>query len=168
MQIVRQEFGLSNEGAVKITYRSGEGGNKPEHLLQQFRTNYPTRIAVTVDMIATGTDVKPIECVVFMRMVRSRNFFEQMKGRGVRIIDDNDLRAVTPDATVKDRFVIVDAVGVTDRNLAGVSRLGRSEGARRQGVSTTSVVGALWGRSGDGGFVPGAGVGSNSGEDPVL
>ena len=66
VQIVREEFGLGNEGAVKITYRSGDSGNKPEELLQQFRTSYPTRIAVTVDMIATGTDVKPIECVVFM------------------------------------------------------------------------------------------------------
>ena len=117
VQVVRQEFGLGNDGAVKITYKSGDSGNKPEQLLQQFRTNYPTRIAVTVDMIATGTDVKPIECVVFMRMVRSRNFFEQMKGRGVRVIDENDLRAVTPDARVKDRFVIVDAVGVTDVGL---------------------------------------------------
>ena len=88
VQVVREEFGLGNEGAVKITYRSGDSGNKPEDLLQQFRTSYPTRIAVTVDMIATGTDVKPIECVVFMRMVRSRNFFEQMKGRGVRVIDE--------------------------------------------------------------------------------
>ena len=101
VQIVRQEFGLGNEGAVKITYRSGDAGNKPEDLLQQFRTSYPTRIAVTVDMIATGTDVKPIECVVFMRMVRSRNFFEQMKGRGVRVMDSDQLRAVTPDAAVK-------------------------------------------------------------------
>ncbi|MYJ30000.1 MAG: DEAD/DEAH box helicase, partial [Acidimicrobiaceae bacterium] len=67
VQVVRQEFGLSNEGAVKITYKSGDSGNKPEDLLQSFRTNYPTRIAVTVDMIATGIDVKPIECVVFMR-----------------------------------------------------------------------------------------------------
>ena len=117
VQVVRQECGLGNDGAVKITYKSGDAGNKPEQLLQQFRTNYPTRIAVTVDMIATGTDVKPIECVVFMRMVRSRNFFEQMKGRGVRVIDENDLRAVTPDAKVKDRFVIVDAVGVTDAGL---------------------------------------------------
>ena len=117
VQVVRQEFRLGNDGAVKITYKSGDSGNKPEQLLQQFRTNYPTRIAVTVDMIATGTDVKPIECVVFMRMVRSRNFFEQMKGRGVRVIDENDLRAVTPDARVKDRFVIVDAVGVTDAGL---------------------------------------------------
>ena len=128
VQIVRQEFGLGNEGAVKITYRSGDSGNKPEDLLQQFRTNYPTRIAVTVDMIATGTDVKPIECVVFMRMVRSRNFFEQMKGRGVRVIDDHDLRAVTPDAKVKDRFVIVDAVGVTDAGLHDTVPLERQKG----------------------------------------
>ena len=128
MQVVRQEFGLSNEGAVKITYRSGDSGNKPEDLLQQFRTNYPTRIAVTVDMIATGTDVKPIECVVFMRMVRSRNFFEQMKGRGVRVIDKDDLRKVTPDAKVKDRFVIVDAVGVTDAGLHDTVPLERKKG----------------------------------------
>ena len=117
VQVVRREFGLGNEGAVKITYRSGESGNKPEELLQKFRTSYPTRIAVTVDMIATGTDVKPIECVVFMRMVRSRNFFEQMKGRGVRVIDSDQLRTVTPDAAAKDRFVIVDAVGVTEAEL---------------------------------------------------
>ncbi len=117
VQIVREEFGLGNQGAVKITYRSGESGESAEHLLQKFRTDYPTRIAVTVDMIATGTDVKPIECVVFMRMVRSRNFFEQMKGRGVRVIDNDQLRTVTPDAQAKDRFVIVDAVGVTEADL---------------------------------------------------
>ena len=117
VRIVREEFGLGNEGAVKITYRSGDSGNRPEQLLQQFRTAYNPRIAVTVDLIATGTDVKPIECMVFMRRVRSRNYFEQMKGRGVRVIDPDDLRAVTPDATVKDRFVLVDAVGVTDDDL---------------------------------------------------
>ncbi len=117
VQIVREEFSLGNEGAVKITYRSGDSGHRPEELLQQFRNSYNPRIAVTVDLIATGTDVKPIECVVFMRRVRSRNYFEQMKGRGVRVIDPNDLRAVTPDATVKDRFVLVDAVGVTDDDL---------------------------------------------------
>ena len=128
VQIVRQEFGLGNEGAVKITYRSGDAGNKPEELLQQFRTSYPTRIAVTVDMIATGTDVKPIECVVFMRMVRSRNFFEQMKGRGVRVMDSDQLRAVTPDAVTKDRFVIVDAVGVTEAELHDTVPLERKHG----------------------------------------
>jgi type I restriction enzyme R subunit len=65
-------------------------------------------------MIATGTDIKACECVFFMRSVKSRAYFEQMKGRGVRIINDNDLQAVTPDAVTKDHFVIVDAVGVCE------------------------------------------------------
>ena len=126
VQIVREEFGLGNEAAVKITYRSGDSGHRPEDLLAQFRNAYNPRIAVTVDLIATGTDVKPIECVVFMRRVRSRNYFEQMKGRGVRVIDPDDLRAVTPDATVKDRFVLVDAVGVTDDDLHDTAPLERN------------------------------------------
>jgi len=56
-------------------------------VLQQFRNEYYPRIAVTVDMIATGTDVKPLECLLFMRDVKSRNYFEQMKGRGTRTLD---------------------------------------------------------------------------------
>ncbi|NTU50485.1 MAG: hypothetical protein HGA87_06390, partial [Desulfobulbaceae bacterium] len=40
------------------------------------------RIAVTVDMVATGTDIKPLECLIFMRDVKSEGYFEQMKGRG--------------------------------------------------------------------------------------
>jgi type I restriction enzyme, R subunit len=86
-------------------------------LLASFRNSYNPRIAVTVDMIATGTDVKPIEIVFFMRSVRSRTFFEQMKGRGVRVISDTDLQAVTPDARSKTRFVIVDAVGIVLEDL---------------------------------------------------
>lgn len=117
VQIVREEFGKGNDFAAKITYKSGSQGQKAEQLLQDFRNSYNPRIAVTVDMIATGTDVKPIECVFFMRMVRSRQFFEQMKGRGVRVINPTDLQGVTPDAKVKDRFVIVDAVGVTEADL---------------------------------------------------
>ena len=78
-----------------------------------FRNSYNPRVVVTVDMIATGTDVKPIESLLFMRMVRSQNFFEQMMGRGVRIIDDDALVAVTPDAKGgKARFWIIDAIGV--------------------------------------------------------
>ena len=126
VQTVREEFGLGNEAAVKITYRSGDSGHCPDELLARFRNSYNPRIAVTVDLIATGTDVKPIECVVFMRRVRSRNYFEQMKGRGVRVIDPDDLRAVTPDATVKDRFVLVDAVGVTDDDLHDTAPLERN------------------------------------------
>lgn len=117
VQIVREEFGKGNDFAVKITYKSGSTGQRPEDLLQAFRNSYNPRIAVTVDMIATGTDVKPIECVFFMRFVRSRQFFEQMKGRGVRVINPTDLRGVTPDAPAKERFVIVDAVGVTEAGL---------------------------------------------------
>jgi len=112
VQLVREEFGKGDDWAVKITYKST--GRKTDDMIAEFRNSYLPRIAVTVDMIATGTDVKPLECVFFMRSVRSRTFFEQMKGRGVRVINDADFQAVTPDATTKTRFVIVDAVGVTD------------------------------------------------------
>ncbi|MBI5792996.1 MAG: DEAD/DEAH box helicase family protein [Rhodocyclales bacterium] len=113
--IIREEFGRGNEFAQKITYRST--GAKPEDLIKAFRTSYYPRIAVTVDMIATGTDIKPVEIVVFLRSVKSRSFFEQMKGRGVRVIERADLRAVNPgEHVVKDHFVIVDAVGVCERD----------------------------------------------------
>ncbi len=114
VKIVREEFGKGNDFAQKITYRTT--GEKPENLIAAFRTSPMPRIAVTVDMIATGTDIKAVECVFFMRMVKSRAYFEQMKGRGVRIINDNDLQAVTPDAISKDHFVIVDAVGVCEQD----------------------------------------------------
>ncbi|MDO8934038.1 MAG: type I restriction-modification enzyme R subunit C-terminal domain-containing protein, partial [Rhodocyclaceae bacterium] len=115
VQIIREEFGRGNEFAQKITYRST--GDSPENLIKAFRTSYYPRIAVTVDMIATGTDIKPVEIVVFLRSVKSRSFFEQMKGRGVRIIERADLRAVNPgEHVVKDHFVIVDAVGVCERD----------------------------------------------------
>ncbi len=113
--ILREEWGRGNEFAQKITYRTT--GSKPEELIKAFRTSYYPRIAVTVDMIATGTDIKPVEIVVFMRSVKSRSFFEQMKGRGVRVIKDDDLRGVNPGERVhKDRFVIVDCVGVCERD----------------------------------------------------
>lgn len=110
IQIVREEFGEGNEFCQKITCQA----ERPETVLSAFRNDYYPRIAVTVDMIATGTDVKPIECLIFMRDVRSSNYFEQMKGRGTRTLDKEDLQKVTPSATEnKDHFVIVDAVGVT-------------------------------------------------------
>jgi type I restriction enzyme R subunit len=115
VRIVREEFGKGNEFAQKITYRTT--GAKPEDLIAAFRNSYHPRIAVTVDMIATGTDIKPLEIVVFMRAVKSRTFFEQMKGRGVRVISPDDLKGVTPDARAKDHFVIVDCVGVCERDL---------------------------------------------------
>jgi type I restriction enzyme R subunit len=128
VRIVREEFGKGNDFAAKITYKSGSQGQKPEDLLAAFRNSYNPRIAVTVDMIATGTDVKPLECVFFMRMVKSRSFFEQMRGRGVRVIDPTDLQAVTADAGSKDRFVLVDAVGVTETELIDVVPVDRKRG----------------------------------------
>jgi len=140
VQIVREEFGKGNDFAQKITYRTsvvkvvdpatGEptykaSGQRPEDLLSAFRNSYYPRIVVTVDMLATGTDIRPLEVVVFMREVRSRIFFEQMKGRGVRVINSHDLKAVTPDAEHKTRFVIVDAVGLCESNLTDTRPLDR-------------------------------------------
>lgn len=111
IQIVREEFGEGNAFCKKVTYQSKED---PKSVLAQFRNDYYPRIAVTVDMIATGTDVKPLECLIFMRDVKSRNYFEQMKGRGTRTLGQDDLKKVTPSAvSAKTHFVIVDAVGVT-------------------------------------------------------
>lgn len=106
----REVFGEGNDFAAKITYSARD----PKQLLAAFRTSPTLRIAVTVDMIATGTDVKPLECVFFMRDVRSAGYFEQMKGRGARTIDSATFKSVTPDADQKTRFVIIDAVGVTE------------------------------------------------------
>jgi type I restriction enzyme R subunit len=115
VQVIREEFGKGNEFCQKITYKTT--GVPPEQLIRDFRVSYNPRIAVSVDMIATGTDIRPVEIVWFMRAVKSRTLFEQMKGRGVRVIGDTDLQQVTPDARTKTHFVIVDAVGVCETEL---------------------------------------------------
>ncbi len=123
VQLARDVFGKGNDFVAKITYKAT--GRRTDDLIAAFRNSPNPRIAVTVDMIATGTDVKPLECVFFMRSVRSRTYFEQMKGRGVRVISDTDLQAVVPGATSKERFVIVDAVGVTETELQETPPLDR-------------------------------------------
>ena len=111
INIIREEFAEGNAFCKKITYKADED---PKSVLAQFRNDYHPRIAVTVDMVATGTDVKPLECLLFMRDVKSRNYFEQMKGRGTRTLGHDDLRKVTPSAvSAKTHYVIVDAIGVT-------------------------------------------------------
>ncbi|MBI4623403.1 MAG: DEAD/DEAH box helicase family protein, partial [Verrucomicrobia bacterium] len=111
IQIIREEFAEGNAFCKKITYKADED---PKSVLAQFRNDFYPRIAVTVDMIATGTDVKPLECLLFLRDVKSRNYFEQMKGRGTRTLAHDDLRKVTPSApSAKTHYVIVDAIGVT-------------------------------------------------------
>lgn len=111
VRITREVFDKGNEFCQKITYKSH---GKPEDLISSFRNSYNPRIVVTVDMISTGTDIKPVECLVFMRNVKSRVYFEQMKGRGTRVISSTDLQAVTPNVKNKTHFVIVDAVGVCE------------------------------------------------------
>ena len=124
--VVREEFAQGNEFCRKITYKAT--GAKPADLIQAFRNEYNPRIAVTVDMIATGTDIKPVEVVMFMRSVQSRVLFEQMKGRGVRVIDRTELRAVTPSAPAKTHFVIIDCVGITETELADTQPLEKKKG----------------------------------------
>src|SRR5438552_13884035 len=124
VRIFRQEFGKSDDFCQKITYRTT--GRDPKDLIQDFRNSFNPRIAVTVDMIATGTDIKPVEIVMFMRTVKSRLLFEQMKGRGVRVIDPTELKAVTTDAAAKTHFVVVDCVGITETPLADTYPLERN------------------------------------------
>lgn len=114
VKIVREEYGKGNEFCQKITYKTT--GVKIEELIASFRNSYNPRIAVTVDMISTGTDIRPLECLIFMRNVKSRIYFEQMKGRGTRTIIPDDLQSVTPDAQYKTHFVIVDAIGVCEND----------------------------------------------------
>ncbi len=148
VQIVREEFAKGNDFCQKVTYRTGSRrsrrkmkandgsefeqdvwehvGEKAESVIQSFRNSYHPRVAVTVDMISTGTDIRPLEIVMFLREVHSPNLFEQMKGRGVRIIKEDDLRAVTPDARAKTHFVIVDPLGVCQHALVEAPPLDRN------------------------------------------
>ena len=138
VRLCREVFGKGNDFCQKITYRTGfvrvtekkqqpdgteveevtwkrASSLSPEDILAAFRNSYNPRIAVTVDMIATGTDIKPLEIVFFMRSVASKNFFEQMKGRGVRVVSDTEMEQVNPGIKRKTRYIIVDAVGVCER-----------------------------------------------------
>lgn len=110
IKIVREEFGEGNDFCKKVTYKIDED---PKSVINKFRNNYNPRIAVTVDMIATGTDIKPLEVLLFMRDVKSTNYFQQMIGRGSRTINNDDLQQVSRMAKVKTHFVVVDAIGAT-------------------------------------------------------
>jgi type I restriction enzyme R subunit len=138
VRICREVFDKGNDFCQKITYRTGftrlvekvkqpDGSETekitwartssltPEQILSAFRNSYNPRIAVTVDMVATGTDIKPLEIVFFMRSVASKNFFDQMKGRGVRVVSETEMENVNPGVKRKTRFLVVDAVGVCER-----------------------------------------------------
>jgi type I restriction enzyme, R subunit len=133
VRIAREVFGCGNDFCKKITYMSYDPATnqreKPETMIATFRNSPATRIAVTVDMIATGTDIKPLECLVFMRDVKSRAYFEQMKGRGTRTLSPTELQAVSgADAKGKTRFVIVDAVGVCESDKTDSRPMERKPG----------------------------------------
>ncbi len=140
IDIVRAEFAEENKFCKKITYKTDED---PKSVLSQFRNDYHPRIAVTVDMVATGTDIKPLECLLFMRDVKSINYFEQMKGRGTRTIDLDSLRKVTPTAKfTKDHFVIVDAIGVTKSLKTDSRPLEKKPGVPLKDLLQAVAVGA--------------------------
>ncbi len=118
IQIVREVYGQGNAFCRKVTYSEKDA----DSVLSSFRNDHHPRIAVTVDMIATGTDVKPLEVLLFMRDVRSKGYYEQMKGRGVRSLDADGLKRVSNSADgAKTRFVLIDAVGV-EKSLKTESR----------------------------------------------
>jgi type I restriction enzyme R subunit len=127
VEAVRSSFGRGNDFCAKITHKA----RKPQELLAAFRNTAQLRIAVTVDMIATGTDVRPLECLIFMRDVRSWAYFEQMKGRGARTLSQTEFQSVTPDLLEKTRFVIVDAIGVTENPKVDAAPLDRDPTQRQ-------------------------------------
>ncbi|MCC5924004.1 MAG: DEAD/DEAH box helicase family protein [Crocinitomicaceae bacterium] len=136
IQIVREEFGEGNDFCKKLTYKIEED---PKTVLNRFRNSWAPRIAVTVDMIATGTDVKPLEVLLFMRDVKSVNYFEQMKGRGTRTINFDDLKKVSRTARHnKTHFVIMDAVGATKSKKTDSRPL-----ERKKGVPFKDLLGAI-------------------------
>ena len=140
INIVREEFGEENKFCKKITYKSEED---PKSVLQQFRNDYYPRIAVTVDMIATGTDIRPLEVLLFMRDVKSRSYYEQMKGRGTRTCSIEELKAKgTPTAKFsKDHFVIIDAIGVEQSQKTDSRPLEKAPGISLKDVITSVAMG---------------------------
>ena len=134
VQIAKEVFGHNDNRFVqKITYSAGDSNE----LIRQFRNDKDFRIAVTCTLVATGTDIKPLEVVMFMRDVASEPLYIQMKGRGVRTIGDEQLRNVTPNAYSKDYFFLVDAVGVTEHEKVITSP---SEGATSKLMSLKELL----------------------------
>ena len=134
VKIAKEVFGHDDNRFVqKITYSAGDSNE----LIRQFRNDKDFRIAVTCTLVATGTDIKPLEVVMFMRDVASEPLYVQMKGRGVRTIGDEQLRNVTPNAYSKDCFFLVDAVGVTEHEKVITSP---SEGATSKLMSLKELL----------------------------
>ena len=126
VEIAREVFdGQAPDFVQTITYSAGD----PQKLIREFRNSRTFRIAVTVTLVATGTDIKPLEVVLFMRDVNTESLYIQMRGRGCRTINPDQLKAVTPNANGKEQFFLVDAVGVTEHPFDGGSTGGETGGS---------------------------------------
>ena len=86
-------------------YVHGKGG-----LLDQFKNQDYPRIAISVDMLDTGVDVREIVNLVFAKPVYSYVKFWQMIGRGTRVLEEDESRR-KPWCREKDRFLIIDCWG---------------------------------------------------------
>ena len=116
VEIAKEVFaGQADDFVQTITYSAGD----PQKLIREFRTSKTFRMAVTVTLVATGTDVRPLEVLLFMRDVNADSLYVQMRGRGCRTINPDQLKAVTPNAISKELFFLVDAVGVTEHPKEG-------------------------------------------------
>lgn len=118
---------LPEKFVQKITYSAGDSNA----LIRELRNEKEFRIAVTVTLVATGTDVKPLEVVLFMNDVKSSVLYTQMKGRGCRVISEDKLHEITPNANTKECFYIVDAVGVTESDKTIPRPVGIGENKKR-------------------------------------
>ena len=140
VRIAREVFNADNDFCQKITYTVSH--QSPKELISAFRTSPKFRIAVTVDMIATGTDIKPLEVLIFMRDVKSKLYYEQMLGRGVRTVHNDSLKEVTPNARAKNHFFVIDAVGVTESLKSISSPLERKKGMSFKKLLENVAMGA--------------------------
>ena len=137
IRICREVFGKGHDFCRKITHKATSSAVPSRQLIQNFRVQSEFRIAVTVDMVATGVDIKPLECLIFLRDVRSPLLYAQMKGRGCRTCPPDTLANVTPDApeNTKTHFVIIDAVGVEESE-----KLANSPADRRQTITLKDLI----------------------------
>ena len=119
----------------KITYSAGDSNA----LIRDLRNEKDFRIAVTVTLVATGTDVKPLEVVLFMNDVKSEVLYTQMKGRGCRVISEDKLKEITPNASTKECFYIVDAVGVTESDKH-MPKPGLDGGAKKKTLTLEHLI----------------------------
>ena len=78
----------------------GKGG-----IFDRFKTKDMPRIAISVDMLDTGIDVREIVTLVFAKPVFSYTKFWQMIGRGTRVLDPDNIKPWCPE---KEKFLIID------------------------------------------------------------